>query len=181
MMSSRKLVSAAPPIRGNNQLMVIVGGGGDKRGGQLWGIWWQKRVEVEVILWRNVELHEITSLPNFHKPKSSEKTGTYSACILGVLLCCQRHDQLMVVAQSEGWLAGVLSIFSYFGIFCNFNIIFNHVVGPICRRILHKQPLHHSTRLVETLLLVELVFEICNFHGTTKFWKTLCYLAEFSK
>ncbi len=38
MMGNRKLVSAAPPIRGNNQLMLIVGGGGDKRGGRLWGI-----------------------------------------------------------------------------------------------------------------------------------------------
>ena len=38
MMGDRKLVSAAPSIRGNNQLMVIVGGGGDKRGGRLWGI-----------------------------------------------------------------------------------------------------------------------------------------------
>ncbi len=48
------------------------------------------------------ELHEITSLPNFRKPKSSERTGTYSACILGVLLRCQRHDQLVARAQSEG-------------------------------------------------------------------------------
>jgi hypothetical protein len=48
------------------------------------------------------ELHEITSLPNFRKPKSSERTRTYSACILGVLLRCQRHDQLVARAQSEG-------------------------------------------------------------------------------
>ncbi len=48
------------------------------------------------------EHHEITSLPNFHTPRSSERTGTYSACILSVLLRCQRHDQLLARAQSEG-------------------------------------------------------------------------------
>jgi hypothetical protein len=30
------------------------------------------------------ELHEITSLPYFRAPRSSERTGTYSACVLGV-------------------------------------------------------------------------------------------------
>ena len=53
-----------------------------------------------------------------------------------------------------------LVIFLYSGIFCNFNIIFDHVVGPICGRSVHRQPLHHSTPLVKMLLLVELVFEI---------------------
>ena len=48
------------------------------------------------------ELHEITSLPYFRAPRSSERTGTYSACILGVRLRCQRHDQLVFRAQSEG-------------------------------------------------------------------------------
>jgi hypothetical protein len=50
-------------------------------------------------------------------------------------------------------LTGVSSIFSYFGIFCNFNIIFNLVVGPICRKNLLRQPLHHLTRLVKTCLI----------------------------
>ncbi len=57
-------------------------------------------------------------------------------------------------------MTGVWSIFSYLGIFCNFNIIFNLVVGPICRRNLHRQPLHHSTSLVETRLIIELDFYI---------------------
>ena len=48
------------------------------------------------------ELHKITSLPNFREPKSSKRTGTYSACILGVLLRCQRHDELVFWAQLEG-------------------------------------------------------------------------------
>ena len=43
---------------------------------------------------------------------------------------------------------------------CNFNIIFNHVVGPICGKNLHSQPLYHSTRLVETHLMIELEFYI---------------------
>ena len=28
------------------------------------------------------DLHEITSLPNFGAPKSNERTGTYSACVM---------------------------------------------------------------------------------------------------
>jgi hypothetical protein len=48
------------------------------------------------------ELHEITSLPYFRAPRSSERTGTYSACVPGVRLRCQRHDQLVFRAQSEG-------------------------------------------------------------------------------
>jgi hypothetical protein len=48
------------------------------------------------------ELHEITSLPYFRAPRSSETTGTYYACVLGVRLRCQRHDQLVFRAQSEG-------------------------------------------------------------------------------
>jgi hypothetical protein len=63
------------------------------------------------------ELLEITSLPNFRAPKSSKRTGTYSACVLSVRLLCQRHGQLMFRSQSEGRLTGVLSIFSYLGIF----------------------------------------------------------------
>ena len=108
-----------------------------------------------------VETFENTPLPTFHAPKSCGRTGTYSACILGVRLCCQRHDQLMFRAQSEGRLTWVSSIFSHVWIFCNFNIIFNLDVGPICCRNFHRQPLHQSTRLVEKLLLVELVFEVC--------------------
>ena len=88
------------------------------------------------------ELHEVTSLPNFRAPKSSKRTGTYSACVLHVRLLCQRHGHLMFWSQSEGRLTGVSSIFSYLGIFCNFNIIFTFVVGPTCHRNLHKQPLH---------------------------------------
>ena len=48
------------------------------------------------------ELHKITSLPNFRAPKSSERTGTYSTCVLGVRLCCQRHDQLVVGPNRRG-------------------------------------------------------------------------------
>jgi len=47
------------------------------------------------------ELHEITSLPYFRAPRRSERAGTYSACILGVRLRCQRHGQLVFWAQSN--------------------------------------------------------------------------------
>ncbi len=53
------------------------------------------------------DLHKITSLPNLHAPKSSERTRTYSACVLSVLLRCQRHGQIMFRSQSEGRLTGV--------------------------------------------------------------------------
>jgi len=52
------------------------------------------------------DLHKITSLPNFHAPKSSERTRTYSACDLSVRLHCQRHGQLMFRSQLEGGLIG---------------------------------------------------------------------------
>jgi hypothetical protein len=51
---------------------------------------------------KTFELHKITSLPNFRAPKSSERTGTYSTCVMGVRLRCQHHDQLVFRAQSEG-------------------------------------------------------------------------------
>jgi len=50
-----------------------------------------------------IDLHEFTSLPNFHAPKSSKRTETYSTCVLSVRLRCQRHGQLMFWSQSEGW------------------------------------------------------------------------------
>jgi len=49
-----------------------------------------------------LELHEITSFPYFSAPRSRERAGTYSACILGVWLHCQRHGQLIFRAQWEG-------------------------------------------------------------------------------
>ena len=50
------------------------------------------------------ELHKITSLPYFCfcAPRSSERARTYSTCVLGVRLRCQRHGQLVFRAQSEG-------------------------------------------------------------------------------
>ena len=54
------------------------------------------------------ELHQITSLPNFRELKSSKRTGTYSTCILGVLLRCQRHDEL--VASGKGPIGGVIDM-----------------------------------------------------------------------
>jgi hypothetical protein len=84
-------------------------------------------------------------------PQSSKKTGTYSICILGVRLWYLQDDQLVFRAQSEGELTMVLSIFSYLGIICNFNIIFNPVVGPTYHRISAscRLDVHNNGNLVE--------------------------------
>ena len=101
-MGDRKLVSAAPPIRGNKQLMVIVWGGRRHKRGMIVGDGMTEKGRGGGDLVETFELHEITSLPYFRAPRSSERTGTYSACVLGVRLRCQRHDQLVFRAQSEG-------------------------------------------------------------------------------
>ena len=87
----RTLTSAAPPIRDNNQLMSTVWGGVDEREGQFLRGGRQKRVEVEEIEWRSLHLHSINSKPTFRPPQYIERTGTYSACVLGVRLRYQRH------------------------------------------------------------------------------------------
>jgi hypothetical protein len=51
----------------------------------------QKRVEVEEIVWRSLHLHSINSKCTFRPPQCRERTGTYSACVLGVRLCYRRH------------------------------------------------------------------------------------------
>jgi hypothetical protein len=87
----RTLASAAPTIRGNNQLMSTVWGGVDEREGHFRGGGRQKRVEVEEIEWRSLHLHSINSKPTFRPPQCRERTGTYSACVLGVRLRYRRH------------------------------------------------------------------------------------------
>jgi len=51
----------------------------------------QKRVEVEEIEWRSLHLHSINSKPTFRPPQCRERTGTYSACVLGVRLRYRCH------------------------------------------------------------------------------------------
>jgi hypothetical protein len=88
------LASAVPLIQGNNQLMWTLWGGEDEREGQFGGIEPQKRVEVELIEWRLIDLHSINSKSTFHPPQSGKRTGYYSACILGVRLhywCHGKH------------------------------------------------------------------------------------------
>ncbi len=89
----RTLASAAPPIQGKNQLMWTVWGGGDKGKGHFGGIEPQERVEVELIEWRSIDLHSIDSKSTFCPPQSGKRMGTYSACVLGVRLCYQRHGK----------------------------------------------------------------------------------------
>ncbi len=89
----RMHASAAPPIQGKYQLMWTIWGGGDKREGQFRGIEPQERVEVELIEWRSIDLHSINSKSTFCPPQSSKRMGTYSACVVGVRLCYQRHGK----------------------------------------------------------------------------------------
>jgi hypothetical protein len=89
----RTLASAAPPIQGKNQLMWTIWGGGDNREGRFGGVEPQRRVEVEIIEWRSIDLHSIDSRSTFRPPQSGKRTGTYSACVLGVRLRYQRHGK----------------------------------------------------------------------------------------
>jgi hypothetical protein len=52
--------------------MRTVWGGGDEREGQFGGIEPQKRVEVELIEWRSIDLHTIDSKSTFRPPQSSK-------------------------------------------------------------------------------------------------------------
>ena len=103
-MGDRKLASTAPPIQGSNQLMVIVGGGRRQKRGAIVGDRMTEKGRGGGDLVETFDLHGVTSLPNFRAPKSSERTGTYSACVLSVRLRYQRHGQLMFRSQSEGRL-----------------------------------------------------------------------------
>jgi len=71
--------------------MLTVWGGVDERDGQFFGEGRQKRVEVEEIEWRSLHLHSINYEPTFRPPQCRERTGTYSARVLGVRLRYQRH------------------------------------------------------------------------------------------
>jgi hypothetical protein len=70
---------------------VTVWGGGDKREGQFGGIEFEKRVKVELIEWRSVDLQSINSKSTFRPPQGGKHMGTYSACFLGVRLRYWRH------------------------------------------------------------------------------------------
>ena len=53
-------------------------------------------------------------------------------------------------AQSEVWLTGVSSIFSHFGINCNFNIMSNLVVAPrVCSCCTHGRACHNPQHLLK--------------------------------
>jgi hypothetical protein len=61
----------------------------------------QKRVEVEAIEWRSLHLHSINSKTTFRPPQCRERTGTYSACVLGVRLRYQRHGDHVFDDEKE--------------------------------------------------------------------------------
>ncbi len=89
----RTRASAAPSIQSNNQLFWTVWGDGDNREGQFGGIEPQKRVEVELIEWRSLDLHSINSKSIFHPPQGGKHMENYSACVLGVRLRYRRHGK----------------------------------------------------------------------------------------
>ena len=70
----------------------------------------QKRVEVEAIEWRSLHLHSINSKTTFRPPQCRERTGTYSACVLGVRLRYQRHGDHVFDDEKEGFHLGVCSV-----------------------------------------------------------------------
>jgi hypothetical protein len=70
---------------------VTVWGGGNKREVQFGRIEPEKRVKVELIEWRSVDLHSINSKLAFRPPQGGKHMGTYSACFLGVRLHYWRH------------------------------------------------------------------------------------------
>jgi hypothetical protein len=72
---------------------VTVWGGGDEREGQFGGIEPEKRVEVELIEWRSVDLHSINSKSTFRPSQGGKHMGTYSACFLGVRLHYRHHGK----------------------------------------------------------------------------------------
>jgi hypothetical protein len=73
--------------------MWTVWGGGEEREGRFGGIEPQKRVEVELIEWRLVDLHSINSKSTFCPPQGDKHMGTYFACVLGVRLHSRRHGK----------------------------------------------------------------------------------------
>ncbi len=91
--AARNMASAAPPIKGKDQLMWTIWGGGDKRGGQFGVTEPQKRVKVELIEWRSIDLHSIDSNSTFRPPQRGKHMGTYSPCILGIRLRYWHHGE----------------------------------------------------------------------------------------
>jgi hypothetical protein len=63
------------------------------------------------------ELHKIDARLTFRPHRSRRRTGTYSACVLGVELRYRRHDELMMRARSDDELSVSKSVFSFFWIF----------------------------------------------------------------
>jgi hypothetical protein len=68
-------------------------GGRDEREGRFGGIEPEKRIKVELIEWRSVDLHSINSKSTFPLPQGGKHMGTYSACFLGVRLCYWRYGK----------------------------------------------------------------------------------------
>jgi hypothetical protein len=77
------------------------------------------------------ELHEITSLPYLRAPRSSERAGTYSPGCPAALSAPWSARVPGPIRGVIDW--GLVNLFIYLGIFCNFNIIFNSLTNPYGR------------------------------------------------
>jgi hypothetical protein len=109
--------------------MWTLWGEGYKREGQFGGIEPQKRVKVELIEWRSIDLHSIDSKSTFHPPQSGKCTGTYSACNLGVRLRYQRHGEHGLKVRPKDEHIQYQSVLQKGGFSpCNFHFISCYVI-----------------------------------------------------
>jgi hypothetical protein len=95
---------------------------------------WQKRVEVEETEWRSLHLHSINSKPTFRPPQCQcrERTGTYSACVLGARLRYWGHSDYVYWWWKRGLLGVIWSVFREGGFGpCSFHFGFRSVLIKI--------------------------------------------------
>ena len=158
--------------------MLIVWGKGDKRGGRLWGIGWQNRVKVEVIWWIHWSSTKYHPYLTSAHPREQGKDWNLFCMHPGCLVVLSAPWSARVLGPFGGVIDwDLVNHFIYFGIFCNFNIIPNLVVGPTCCT--------KFTRANLTLQLQPTIqdasadrirfWDMCIFHETAIFWKTLPY------
>ncbi len=153
--------------------MWTVWGGRDKREGQFGRIEPQKGVKVVLIEWRSIDLHLINSKSTFHPTQSGKRTGTYSACILGVRLSYQCHGEHGLKVQVQNKCIQYRSVLQKKGFAsCSFHFIFCYVLIKI-----YLGNLYHWKDLVLLFQMVFLIFVI--FFSRFFFGKT--YLIQYTR
>ncbi len=91
------------------------------------------------------ELQEITSLPFFPCTQEQQKDRN----LFRMRPWCPAALSAPWSARVPGQIGGMID----WGNCCNFNIIFNVVVGPICGRNLHRQPLSFDASRPDALMI----------------------------